>query len=635
MSTSTRYRYITVLVFFYLVSAADARNGPKFDRGICKKEITDLQQQPNFTKNTPQYFYQDKVSLLLNNGLENMTVTLEGCYEFCGTWSFYWDAVPRLITWIIPILLLLNNIELSPIDKKRFMTVFHALGDPIDTIWSLIHKVYIWNRLYAIGLEKSPGGPEDTIKRYKRARIIATVLAGFEEIAGAKIKSEDYYHMITQQLGDLGGPNEDPPTFEKWRQTARKLADARTNEFPRTSLAIFVYIFGLIAALLPPVGGGNTSPPSGRIGSAIFLSWLIPLALVSNTIGAFTSRRTCLTIMSDFVSTIKPLDEISTREAVSPLETRTSEESAVGSMDLGRSIENSEHEIEMRLLRRSSDIVDFINEPFEREPFTLENSDWPGESADDRTGLIRNKIEWNVYFESLQWLGSIYTYRPWKVAYLSIDSRTHAYRNSRVMALGGLFPIIVSTVGAFAIMWKALPEGFNCRHIWVMAIPPVWCGSAFWTSWSYVSNKDKDGHSLWKHVLFKDAIVGLACASMVLLSTGGLFNNCWCWSSPMISGKDAFVPLNTEAGYLDLGKHAYMIIVGTCIGVQIAYFVGLMFWWRDGVSLVRWSEAERRLEWEQEKSEIIEHIDSNYLLFWFKRSKLEEQESRTRAMNES
>ncbi|OCK89442.1 uncharacterized protein K441DRAFT_440380, partial [Cenococcum geophilum 1.58] len=359
----------------------------------------------------------------------NLTVTLKGCNEFCGPPSRYWDTGPRITTWIIPVLLLLSNIELSPIDKKRFMTVVHALGDPIDSFWSLIHKIYIWHRLYLIGLSKSPEvdgtSPAESISdsalatvrtRHERARIIATVLAGFEEISGAKINSEDYYHMILYQLGRIGEEDEDKQKFKEWCHAARVLADARTNEFLRTCLAIFVYIFGLIAAFIPSVGGGNTSPPGGRIGSALYLSWLVPLALLSNVIGGFTSRRTCLTIMRIFLR-LEALTEV-------------------------------------------------------------------------KTTLI-DKTPWDGYFGSLQWLGAIYTYRPWKVLYLDINHTTHSHRRNVIMVLSGVFPIAVSMIGAFVIIWYAVPVGFSCRHSWVIGIFVLWILSVTFTSLLYIYFKSR------------------------------------------------------------------------------------------------------------------------------------------------
>lgn len=319
--------------------ACDDLHLDKWDRPTCVAKITTRQRvDPNFSRlyDTEEYFQRLPNGTLANTE-DNMVVTRRGCDEFCGSHSFYWDAVPRLTTWIIPVVILLSNIELSPIDKRRFMTVVHAVGDPIDSFWSVLHKMYVWRRLYAIGLSAclppdnqtasslwlphvyrwlrrlrigaGYDSPHDDSLQYHsphdRARIIATVLAGFEEISGAMIGSEIHYKMQLKRLGRIGQIAEQSPgAWHEWRQCARELADARTNEFLRTLLAIFVYVFGVVAALYDDVGGGNTSKPGGRIGSAVFLMWLVPLALLSNTVGTFTSRRTCLTIMRGFVKRV-------------------------------------------------------------------------------------------------------------------------------------------------------------------------------------------------------------------------------------------------------------------------------------------------------------------------------------------
>jgi hypothetical protein len=743
MTNYTPDRWTPVLVLFCVIVAVGAREGPKFDRSKCRDEIIALQKQTNFTKNTPEYFFQDPTSRLLKNGSDNMTVALAACYEFCGSWTFYWDAVPRLTTWILPVLLLLSNIELSPIDKKRFMTVIHALGDPIDSFWSLIHKIYIWHRLYEIGLKKSPREDGDKkgyfarifsalvaalvtgwhrfceilrlrppssdarMTRGDRARIIASVLAGFEEISGAKIESENYYHMITQQLGQLGEPGEDPKKFEEWRRTARILADARTNEFLRTCLAIFVYIFGLIAAFITGVGGGNTTPPGGRIGSAIFLSWLVPLGLLSNTIGTFTSRRTCLTIMRQFVwVTTRPAGDddpgpqndagrVSPTvgdtepeggtsnvavaqpgmqgEATSTLPTRMDRHGITGEAavplrnlhgsnitaastrdEVQDNTTNSNAAIAQPEVRsstsqpatthRNNPANQRLNPQDDVEPNLIStgnsnsNVNWQGNfapatreddttSSIDRTGLI-DMSSWDDYFESLQWLGAIYTYRPWKVLYLDIDHRTHAHRRSVMMAVGGVFPIAVGAAGAFIIIWYAVPKGFSCRHIWVIGIPVLWIISAICTSMTYIRYKKRfSGHTLWLVVLIKDAIIGLSSISMIILSTGGLFNNCWCWSAHMTRRQGVYVPLSTDEGYAVNARNIYSIVVGTCIGVQFLFYVGLMLWWQQGVELVRWTESRRRKEWRHEMEENVEYTDDNFLLFWYEGIRLERVES--------
>ena len=621
MADNTWHRWAHIFMLLGVVATASAYEGPSFDRGSCKSKIMKLQSQANFTQNTPEFFLQDLNSGLLSNGPDNMTVTITGCYEFCGPWTFYWDAIPRLTTWVLPVLLLLSNIELSPIDKKRFMTIIHALGDPIDSFWSLIHKIYIWHRLYEIGLKKSERprtGDEMTVE--DRARTIACVLAGFEEISGARIESENYYHMITRQLGRLGEPNEDATKFEEWRRTARILADARTNEFLRTCLAIFIYVFGLIAAFIPEVGGGNTSPPGGRIGSAVFLSWLVPLALLSNTVGAFTSRRTCLTIMRQFVwATTRPAGINGTdKRGANMIATATQGESQ-----------------DITIISNSTDVRSYHQEYVSQAPSVdgkgNNTTTWQAKFGlnnpeDDRIGLI-DKSSWNNYFESLQWLGSIYTYRPWKVLYLDIDHRTHAHRKNVMMAVGGVFPVVVSVIGAFAIMWYAVPTGFSCRHIWVMGIFVLWIMSAIFTSTVYVRYRKRlTGHKLWLIILFKDFIVGLSSIFVILMSTGGIFNNCWCWSAYMMRRQAAYVPLNTGNEYLDKANGVYSVVVGVCLGIHALFYAGLMWWWWHGVSLVRWTESQRRNEWEHEMEEDVEYTNKNFLLFWYQWGHLEKEE---------
>lgn len=723
-------RWILLLVLVCLVIDVEARKGAKFNREDCRDEILAAQELDNFTFNTPEYFLQDDKTLELYNGERNMTLTLFGCDYFCGPWTFYWDAGPRVTTWILPILLLLSNIELSPIDKKRFMTILHALGDPIDSFWSLIHKIYVWHRLYAIGLSKTPPKlpqekipiwmraymslkiafmrkktkPRSNMKeldREERARVIATVLAGFEEISGFGIETEDYYHMITRDLGQLGAPNEDRRKFEDWRRTARILADARTNEFSRTLLAIVVYIFGLVAAFIPNVGGGNTSPPGGRIGSAIFLSWLVPLALLSNTIGTFTSRRTCLTIMRQFVWTVSRIhrnDSIWTTNsgrisqppnyvqdgppASNPTHGTTEEDSPISprkvsgihsqrkdsnpqspgtrdpqrvsfSQHLSPKISHDEHVMSTLQLDSTNRVSvgtgrigtsapestsQIQLDEMEREPLmsprrlsrvgtnpgqdNIHVSDGAPQAEEETVDLIR-KHSWDQYWESLQWRGAIYTYRPWKVLYLDTEKGPGAYLNNIVLVAIACIPVAVSVGGASYIIYDAVPRGFSCRHVWVIVITILWIVSATLTSTIYAFFKTPtNGHKIWKIVLYKDAFIGVGSVGMVLLSTVGAFNYCWCWSAYMQRRENAYVPLITESAYKSNAKSTYSVVVAASIGAQLIFFVAIMIVYRSGLRLVRWTEERRREEWTHEMQEPPERTDDTYLLFWYKRNQL-------------
>jgi hypothetical protein len=672
-----------VQAFIYLIPGVYARTSRWFDRDMCRADIIAQQRQPSFTKNTPEYFLM--VGDRLSNGANNMTVTLAGCYEFCGPGSFYWDALPRITTWILPIVLLLSNIELSPIDKKRFMSVTHAIGDPIDTMWSLIHKIYIWHRLYAIAWGKShqreghrqrdtafrarltraifssfqTSTPASQRTREDRAKIIATVLSGFEEISGAKIVSEDYYHMILHQLGQIGEPNEDPDIFEEWCRTARAQGDARTNEFLRTCLAILVYIIGLIAAFIPAIGGGNTSPPGGRIGSALFLSWLVPLALLSNIVGNFTSSRSCLSIMRSFVQRVTCISAEKSRNlsdsfgsvrlvdgnaahATRNTSVLTKYTTIYGEEISPLALPPESHSKDNNRRNVGISQTNTPSNPFANSRTNdVELPRWQGRldlKADDgdSTRLIR-KDTWEEYFDSLQWLGAIYTYRPWKVLYLDIDHRTHAHRKNVMMVLLGLFPVCASMIGAFAIIWYAVPTGFSCRHFWVIGIFVSWLFSAWFTSALYIRYKNRmSGHKLWLIVLTKDAILGLSSIILIFLSTSGLCNNCWCWAAfPMRGRGGAYVPLNTDELYNEYAHHLYSVVVSAVIGSQLLFLAVILYWWRDGLKIVRWTESRRRGEWRHEMTDGIENSQGNFLLFWYDPSQLEREQNERKQKHRS
>ena len=217
----------------------------------------------------------------------NLTLTIQGCKKLCGPKrQWYSDMGPRLSIWLLPVLLLISNVELSPLDKRRFCAIVHLLGDPLHTFWSLIDKLDSVDRCYRLAERYEPD-------REHCRLVLATVLAGFEEIKGPGVVSQTNFRILSDEyrLTDR---------FREWRQAAFELADSRTDEFFRTCLAILLFIYQLIAGFVKEVGGENSSPPGGRVATGVLLSWLIPTVLLSNAIGNFPSRYTCFDILSRF-----------------------------------------------------------------------------------------------------------------------------------------------------------------------------------------------------------------------------------------------------------------------------------------------------------------------------------------------
>ncbi|ERF69117.1 hypothetical protein EPUS_01073 [Endocarpon pusillum Z07020] len=259
-----------------------------FNRTVCYSRTLDYLNK-NILANDSEVFFRDGSGRPMS-GKQDITLTLPGCQALCGErQAWYWDIGPRITTWLIPILLLISNVELSPLDKRRFFAIIHLMGDPIDSIWSLVHKIDAWDRCYRLAAEQYADDPD------RVQRVIATVFAGFEEIKGPDIT----LNYLLQTLIMTANPFQEA-IYRQWRLAAVELADSRSDEILRTTLAVILYFYHVVASFVEEVGGDQSSPPGGRIGTAMFISWLVPVVLLSNSIGGFTSRRSASSILIRF-----------------------------------------------------------------------------------------------------------------------------------------------------------------------------------------------------------------------------------------------------------------------------------------------------------------------------------------------
>jgi hypothetical protein len=522
-----------------------------FDRDECANWTASLIQNGTISPNRDAWLFYKDPSGQTYSGIENMTLSLAGCELLCGPQTFYVDAGPRFMTWILPIVLLLSNIELSPIDKRRFATLFQILGDPVEAIWSLIHKLQTWNRLYEIAREHCQcprtgsmwiracrGFVDSLLRIWKRSYhsvrhmpepvypdeipdtwIVATVLAGFEDIVGPEASSDEWF---TDMLAKIG-PNGHPDRAQHWRRAAFELSDGRTDEFLRTILAISLYILQVTSAFEPDVGGNPPTPPGGVIACALFLSFLVPAALLSNFLGAFTSRRSCLAVLTRLVA--------ATAQPAPPC----------------------------------------------RDELIVRNS-------------------WSDYFHQLQFSGGNYTYRPWK----SSSSWVYSHQFAGLMtALWSALPICAGFGGAFPIMTFAVPFGFSCRHVWLVIVFGLWVLSAFLSTILYHYLKS-NRRIHWRITLGKDVVIGMGSILIIILSAMGAFNSCSCWGRELVVGAAAVtVPLSTNTQYQFNDKTVFPEIVGTIVGFQFVFCALTVIWNWNGITLMRWSERHRRMLWER------------------------------------
>jgi hypothetical protein len=488
------------------------------DRGVCKERVSNLLKDGTLTRNDT-VFYRDANGNPMSDPDNNPNLTRQGCNEICGTqFDWYVDIGPRLGTWLIPVFLLLSNLEVSPLDKRRYLMILHLLGDPVGSLWSLLLKLEAYSRCYRLAYQ----APRPNLRK---SRNLATLLGGIEELVGCHTSPLVVYNAIEAQL--VPGR----PLDVMIGRAAQRLADNRTDERLRTLLATALYLYQLLSAFVTVIGGGGLSPPGGRIGTAMFMTWLIPTVLLSNAIGNFPSARTCFDILEDFFTD-------------------------------------------------ATDNHDF----------------WS--LLKDVVPLLRNYKSFDLYYHDASSSGAIYTCRPSrKVVFSTGPQDRHRYSLLFLAAL----PIISSAVVASVLLYYTPPVSINCRNFLIFGITLLYLVSFFGTSliprlfsWFGFS-----GSASWYAMLAKDALVSIPSVLLIFLSSCGLFNSCWCWSGVYSLGARGRVPLNAVPEFSALNKVTYPVLVGVCLVLQLSVFVAMMWSGWVGWGLMRWSEKEKRTEWER------------------------------------
>ncbi|KAK3986942.1 hypothetical protein QBC44DRAFT_372678 [Cladorrhinum sp. PSN332] len=491
-----------------------------------------------------------------------MTITLPACEALCGHWGWYVDKGPRVMVWVVPILLLLSNIELSPIDKRRFVTLLQSGGDPIDCIWSLVAKLDSRTKIFRLVQEHlvdssdssdvmGAGRPWNAVQ--DRILVIATVLSGLEDVFPAELAaSSNTIQIFRQFMNDFGAHTTsttasdhthmyNPQIQKQWSKTALELVDARTDERLRAILALVVYILGLCSAFIADMGGTTQTSPGGVIGASLSLSFLIPIVMLSNTIGGYTSRRQVLDIMTRFVEGV----------------------------DRHQSL---------------------------RQRFQLVPGPHPQGASES----------WDSYFSRLHWSGAIDTFRPWKTRESSCHARPR--RQKLIQGFIASLPVTAGYLGAFFIILNAAEQGVSCRHIFLTAMYGFWVLSAILSNASYqfkVFKSSKRGRQIhWWLCLAKDCCIAVPSLTFIFLSAAGWFNSCTCWSrEPIVGAKNASVYLPVTEIYRRNNRSVFPGIVAGVIGFHLLFSCGLLWWFRDGVSVIRWSEERRQRVWKEVKGE--------------------------------
>ena len=259
-----------------------------FQREECLKKLAlILQRNDTAIKLDPNFFKDPNPA--------NPILTLYGCEQLCGSRiGWHSDSISRLVTWLLPIILLISNMQFQPIGNSKLWLIPHLLADPIDSTSSLLVGVHRWSQFFTAQTLKK----EDIMNKS-----ITVILAAAHEVS---------YPLNSSILEQSARTNR-----SLILETARTLVEARNNELRRTLFALAFYLFQVLAAFVPAIGAA-ASPSGGRVAMAMLLSWLVPLVLLSNAVGDFGPLWNCQKTLARFVERLEQ-----------PAESRTTTSSSV------------------------------------------------------------------------------------------------------------------------------------------------------------------------------------------------------------------------------------------------------------------------------------------------------------------
>jgi hypothetical protein len=518
-----RYPFLNHVLFFGILGLSFAR---EFEREICyNKTQTMLAANTSMAMDTSIFVTHH--GQLMSNATDPW-LTIPACNQICGSqMGFYSDTPSRLLTWLIPTILLITNMKFAPLGNERFLIVLHVFGDPIDSFYSLLSKMETWNRW-----SQSCRGRDYSF--HGSNKYVAIIMPALEEVIlpshiDLQPDQASACSCIQPQLEDL------------YRESAINIVDSRTHGTAQTCFSIVLYVVGIASAFIDALGG-SSGTSGGKLAPAMLLSWLLMVILVSNVVGQFNSSHNCLQII-------------------------------------------------LRLKERI---------------LHLEHAGGCSKSQSPRPDWIQylESPNWEEHLNSLPWSGGMYSFRLHNR--LPEVGERHSWK---LLAFTSILPALISAATAFSVLYSA-PTYFSCRHFIVISAFVSWLLSPIIT-WSIANThflaNDKTRFYL---VLLKDTVIGVPILFLLIASSCGLFNNCYCWSGILTLGSRAAVVLNPAKQFARNDKFIYPATVAASLFLQLCVFLWVLWIGRAGLGMMRMRERERRAALIRNQPSTIEELQS-------------------------
>jgi hypothetical protein len=502
-------------------------------------------------------FYQDPRQLVL---------TLPGCEHVCGDGWQLWpilDVLDHFSLWVFPAVILISHFLFPPLPWKNYaFVIFHAIGDPIDSLWSMLARQDAQRRLYRAA-RNIPNliGPNDH-------KYIAAIWSAYEEVGWQDASSDLYRSLVSR---NWRAPNREE--MYHIMLASHELSSNRLESQLTTWIAILTLVSALITAYIRTVEQNTRidNQTAHTIAVVALLFIFVPLVKISGNIGSFKSTSTAVAAIEKLRRSLQDYISESETDTAGP----QSELPPFLPLDLFPPLD-----------LQPDARWDFSSQRKESEDHEM------GELHSD-SGTTQRNVE--IWPKLAMWTGMNSSWRPCK----KVRVTAQASGRSRHLPLMYAFILVLLGSSLPAIFLSATNRadrqivGFGCRSATWTLVSVLWLGSFgidYFLRWRFCKAKD-----LWVSTIFKDSLFALLVVSLVLIVQIGLYNSCWCRSNYISLGINANVNLNPFSDS-EWKRSKFQWSVIPAAGLTIICLVLWVVEWRSGSARRLLCKSETELQ---------------------------------------
>jgi hypothetical protein len=435
-------------------------------------------------------------------------ITLPFCESACGDGFQFWpayDTLLRITMWVFPAVVLLAHFHFPPLGLKNSLLVaMHLMGDPLDTLWSMMTRQEINRRLYRRAARLSD---------VRNPHHIATVWSTYDEL-GWRDPSPHFFETLRLRHNP-GAPTgyyknnnsaqvRGPTGAELYyiQLASHRLAANRSESHLTTWVAIAGLGGALAASFIRTYSDKTNNQTAHTIAVVALLFILIPTVKISGYMGSFTSTSVPVDIIQGMLHSLHALDPRAP-QLFPPLVLNP---------------DNMPWDYSQRPRGvREPEMEAALSPPVADECRNLEN--WP---------------------KMAPWAGMNCSWRPCKTMFAENNSLSRNRTSAQLFGVSLVF-IMCAYAPALVLSYKTPTVGFSCRSVaWTLIL----------ISWIFSATVDQvlklfisSARTLWSITLIKDICITGYFALTIVATQVGFLNSCWCMSGVINLGSQAHLDI--------------------------------------------------------------------------------------------